>query len=103
MICPNCNNDYRDNENEKSYFTQQNVHFGKKYRTFGYQCGHCNYHATIFQIPIKIPFQRTKKALKEIDNIVTQFKNEIEKQNCSTKRNKEIIEIPIRNSPLLNI
>lgn len=78
MNCPKCKMDYKDNPDSKGFYTSQNEHFGKEYRTFGMQCSNCGFHSTVFNIPVQVPFKRTTRNYSEIDRLVNEFKQKVE-------------------------
>lgn len=88
MQCPNCDFDFRESENKKSFYTQQNEHFGKPYKVNGYVCGNCGFHVTMLHIPIKSSFFRTARTFNELDNIVTEFQEKVRQFYDNRKTNQ---------------
>ena len=78
MVCANCGRDFKENNKEKGFYTQQNDHFMKKYRMFGFVCAHCGFHNTILSVPVEVPFIRSGRTFDKLDSIVTEFRNNIE-------------------------
>jgi len=77
MLCPNCNRDLKENSNKQSFYTKQNKHFGKPFRSFGFVCGHCNFHITMIQIPINSSFIRTNRTYFKLEEMVMEFQNKL--------------------------
>ncbi len=79
MQCPNCGRDYKNvtNIEEKGFFTQQNDHDHRPYRTFGYMCSMCGHHSTVFSIPTMVPFVRTSRNYDDIDRLVKEFQDKV--------------------------
>lgn len=78
MTCANCGKDFKEDPDEKGFYTQQNTHFGRPFRESGYVCGFCGFHNTIFQIPTKVQFTRSARTFNKLDAIVDKFRAEVE-------------------------
>ena len=90
MECSNCLKDFKEDEKEKGFYTQQNPHFGRPFRQFGYVCPHCGYHNTVFHIPTRVPFLRTGRTYDKLDAIIERFQKEVE--NFYKERNKNKLQ-----------
>ncbi|MDP4176292.1 MAG: hypothetical protein Q8933_20090 [Bacteroidota bacterium] len=79
MQCPKCKRDYKDvkEDKDKGYFTQQNDHYYKPYRMFGFMCPSCGFHATVFSIPTMVPFVRSGRSHGELNRIVAEFQQRV--------------------------
>lgn len=78
MQCANCLRDFKEDEKEKGFYTQQNTHFMRPFRQFGYVCPACGYHNTIFHVPVKVPFIRSGRNYDKLDSIVEKFRKDVE-------------------------
>lgn len=78
MQCAKCHKDFKEDEKHKGFFTQQNDHFMRPYRTFGISCPFCGFHNMIFQIPIQFPFIRTARTYESLDKLVADIKTMLE-------------------------
>ena len=78
MNCAKCDKDFKEDESLKAGgYTQQNAHFGRPFRQFGYSCPFCRFHNTIFAIPVKVPFIRSGRTYDKLDALVEKFKNDV--------------------------
>jgi len=78
LNCANCERDFKeDDSNRGGGFTQQNAHFGRPYRMFGFSCPWCGFHNTVFAVPVKIPFVRSGRTYDKLDVIIERFKTDI--------------------------
>lgn len=78
MICSNCRRDFKESELDKGFYTQQNNHFMREYRQFGFVCSYCGFHNTIISVPVKVPFIRSGRTYEKLDAIVAEFRAKIE-------------------------
>lgn len=78
MQCAHCLKDFKEDESSKGFYTNQNEHFMRPFRVFGYACPFCGFNNTMFQIPIEIPFIRTSLTFDKLDAIVKDFRINVE-------------------------
>lgn len=78
MQCARCERDFREDEKEKGFYTQQNDHFLRPFRQSGYVCPHCGFHNMIFHVAVPVPFIRTNATYDKLDLIVEEFKTKVE-------------------------
>ena len=78
MLCTHCKKDFKEDENVKGFYTNQNDHFMRPFRMFGYACPFCGFNNTMFQIPIEIPFMLSSINYDKLDLMVEEFRKQVE-------------------------
>lgn len=78
MVCAACKKDFKESETDRGFYTQQNDHFMKRYRSFGFVCSYCGFHNTIISVPIEVPFIRSGRTFDKLDAIVAEFRSKVE-------------------------
>jgi hypothetical protein len=97
MQCAHCEKDFKEDESSKGFYTNQNEHFMRPFRVFGYACPFCGFNNTMFQIPIEIPFMRSSTTYDKLDGIVKEFRNQVEEFYKSKNKYKVQLDLYDKN------